>query len=95
MNDSDRPPPLVAKPRQQVKMAVDHMMYIKVIFLGYLRELGQSDQAFSRRLMEDNQISAEELDGFTNAIERVIPQTLKPLNPKPETLNPNILNAKS
>ena len=70
---------LVAKPRQQVKMAVDHMMYIKVIFLGYLRELGQSDQAFSRRLMEDGQITPGELSEFSEAIERVMRDTVKRL----------------
>ena len=34
----------VSKPRAQVKAATDHLMYIKVVFLGYLRELGQIDQ---------------------------------------------------
>jgi len=60
-------------------MAVDHIMYIKVIFLGHLRELGQSDQTCLRRLMEDTQISAEELDGLTNAIERVMRDTVTQL----------------
>eukprot|EP00854_Cymbomonas_tetramitiformis_P002655 gene2655-3423_t len=34
----------VAKPRKQVKASVDHLMYVKVLFLGYLRSLHQVDQ---------------------------------------------------
>ena len=34
----------VSNPRAQVKAATDHLMYIKVVFLGYLRELGLIDQ---------------------------------------------------
>jgi hypothetical protein len=30
---------LVARPRDQVRDAVDHLMYLKVVFLGYLRQL--------------------------------------------------------
>ena len=34
----------VSKPRAQVKAATDHMMFIKIVFLGLLRELSQIDQ---------------------------------------------------
>lgn len=43
---------LVAEPRVQVQQAVDHMMKLKVIFLGYLRQLHQIDQLYTRRMLE-------------------------------------------
>ncbi len=45
----------------QVKAAIDHMTYIKIIFLGYLRSLNQLDQAYSRMLLEENEFSVEKL----------------------------------
>ena len=60
---------LIAKPRQQVKAAVDHQMWIKMVFLGYLRELQQADQSFGRRMLEDRPMTEEELNGFKRAIQ--------------------------
>ncbi|XRA97181.1 HEAT repeat domain-containing protein [Pycnococcus provasolii] len=60
---------LIAKPRQQVKAAVDHQMWIKMVFLGYLRELQQADQSFGRRMLEDRLMTEEELNGFKRAIQ--------------------------
>lgn len=59
---------LIAKPRQQVREAVDHLMYLKVIFLAYLRQLHQADQAYTRRLLEDEKITPEEVDKFSNMV---------------------------
>ena len=66
----------VSKPRQQVKAAVDHMMYIKVIFLGYLRELQQADQTFGRRMMEETPITEEELHGFKKGLQNTMTAAL-------------------
>ena len=66
----------VSKPRQQVKAAVDHMMYIKVIFLGYLRELQQADQTFGRRMMEETPITEEELLGFKKGLQNTMTAAL-------------------
>ena len=66
----------VSKPRQQVKAAVDHMMYIKVIFLGYLRELQQADQTFGRRMMEETPITEEELVGFKKGLQNTMTAAL-------------------
>jgi hypothetical protein len=55
---------LVGKPRDQVRDAVDHLMYLKVVFLGYLRQLHQTDQAFTRRLLDEERLPAEELKNF-------------------------------
>lgn len=66
----------VSKPRQQVKAAVDHMMYIKVVFLGYLRELQQADQTFGRRMMEETPITEEELLGFKKGLQNTMTAAL-------------------
>jgi hypothetical protein len=60
---------LVAKPRQRVQEAVDHMMYLKIIFLGYLRQLHQADQGYIRRLIEKEPMSVEELKNFASIID--------------------------
>ena len=52
---------LVARPRDQVREAVDHLMHLEVIFLGYLRQLHQTDQAFTRRLLEDDRLEVDEV----------------------------------
>ena len=47
------------------------VMWIKIIFLSFLRVLGQVDQAFTRRLMEDDSMDSEELAKFGDACEAV------------------------
>ena len=59
---------LVAKPRKQVTREVDHLMSLKVVFLGYLRQLHQSDQAYVRRVLEDKEVSPEELEKFSGQV---------------------------
>ena len=36
--------------REKVKSSVTHLMYLKIIFLGYLRELNQIDQCFREKI---------------------------------------------
>jgi HEAT repeat protein len=60
---------LVAKPRQRVEEAVDHLMHLKIVFLGYLRQLHQADQAYIRRLIEDKPIATEELQSFAAIVD--------------------------
>jgi hypothetical protein len=59
---------LIAKPRDQVRDAVDHLMYLKVVFLGYLRQLHQTDQAFTRRLLDEERLPAAELKSFGDMV---------------------------
>jgi hypothetical protein len=59
----------LAKPRQQVERGVDHLMRLKVVFLGFLRQLHQADSAYIRRLLDDRSVSSEDLKGFTDLIE--------------------------
>ncbi|MEM6457301.1 MAG: HEAT repeat domain-containing protein, partial [Acidobacteriota bacterium] len=44
----------LANPRVRVVQSVDHLMVLKILFLGYLRQLHQTDQAYLRRLLDDN-----------------------------------------
>ena len=69
----------VSKPRQQVRAAVDHQMFIKVVFLGYLRELQQADQSFSRRMMEDRPLSEAEMSAFKMGIQQTMEAGLRHL----------------
>jgi len=59
----------MAKPREQVERGVDHLMRLKVIFLGFLRQLHQADSAYIRRLLDDRSVSPDDLKGFTDLIE--------------------------
>lgn len=76
---------LVAKPREKVQMAVDHQMYLKVVFLGYLRELHQLDQSFTRRMMEDSALDQSEMTGYTGAIRTTMKDALDHLVKNIET----------
>ena len=63
---------LVARPRDQVRDAVDHLMYLKVVFLGYLRQLHQTDQAFTRRLLDEVRLPAAEVREFAEMVGVII-----------------------
>ena len=43
-------------------------MRLKVIFLGYLRELTQMDQTFSKNLLDNENISQSTLEGYVSKI---------------------------
>ncbi|MFL6263214.1 MAG: hypothetical protein ACJ76Y_26255 [Thermoanaerobaculia bacterium] len=63
---------LVAKPRQQVRESVDHLMQLKIVFLGYLRQLHQVDQAYARRLLENEPLSASDVSTFTEMVGNIL-----------------------
>jgi hypothetical protein len=82
-----------SKPRQQVKENVNHLMYIKIIFLAYLRQLNQMDQAFSQKMIESDEIKETELTYFKNNIEKTMTNTVITLNKiKNNTLDSLITN---
>ena len=60
---------MIAKPRRQVREAVDHLMYLKAIFLAYLRQLHQIDQSYTRRLLEDEKLTIKEVNEFSKMVE--------------------------
>lgn len=59
---------LIANPRKQVRESVDHLMHLKVVFLAYLRQLHQTDQAYTRRLLEDAVIAPEEVAKYSTMV---------------------------
>jgi hypothetical protein len=63
---------LIAKPRQQVRDAVDHLMYLKVVFLAYIRQLHQTDQAFTHRMIDEDTVKSEELDKFALTVQKIM-----------------------
>jgi hypothetical protein len=71
---------LIAKPRQKVQEAVDHLMYLKVVFLAYLRQLHQVDQAYTRHLLEDEKSMApEDVDKFSGMVEKTMKNAVQQL----------------
>jgi HEAT repeat protein len=63
---------LIGKPRQKIQEAVDHLMQLKIIFLGYLRQLHQADQAYTRRLLESDTLSIADVSQFSQVVERTM-----------------------
>jgi len=59
---------MIAKPRKQVRESVDHLMQLKLIFLAYLRQLNQADQAYTRRLLEDEPLTLQEVHEFSKMV---------------------------
>lgn len=59
---------LIKDPRRRIPKEVDHLMHVKVVFLGYLRQLHQVDQAYTRRLIEDQNLLLEEVEDFSNLV---------------------------
>jgi HEAT repeat protein len=73
---------LVAKPRQQVRETVDHLMYLKIVFLGYLRQLHQVDQAYTRRMLEDEVVALDEVAKFGDMVGATMARAADQLLPK-------------
>lgn len=67
---------LIANPRRQVRESVDHLMRVKIVFLAYLRRLHQADQAYSRRLLDDEPISLEDVTRFSDAVGKIMQDTV-------------------
>jgi hypothetical protein len=63
---------LVDKPRQRLREAVDHVMTTNIVFLGYLRQLRQVDQSFSRQFFEDPIMKISDIEAYQNLIQIAI-----------------------
>ena len=70
----------ISKPRDKVKENVTHLMYLKIIFLGYLRELNQLDQSFNQHIMEEELITQETIQTYYENIEKIMNHCIKLLN---------------
>jgi HEAT repeat protein len=66
---------LISNPRQQIRLSVDHLMRVKILFLAYLRRLHQADQAYTRRLLEDEPITAEQVRSYTDIVGSIMETT--------------------
>ncbi len=77
---------LIANPRRQVREAVDHLMHLKVVFLAYLRQLHQTDQAYTRRLLDDRDFPASEVATFTDMVDSSMTKALSELSPQARAL---------
>ena len=82
-----------SKPREQVTKNVNHLMNLKIIFLAYLRELNQMDQAFSQKMIESENISESELTYFKDNISKSMNNAVQTLNKiKNNSLDSNTTN---
>ena len=79
-----------SKPRQQVQASVDHLMNLKIVFLGFLRQLHQADSAYVRRLLDDKQVASEETKGFNDLIEQAMLKATQRLQPRNGAKQPTI-----
>jgi hypothetical protein len=70
---------LIANPRRQVRESVDHLMRVKIVFLAYLRQLHQADQAYTRRVLDDAPITAEQLKAYSDIVGAVMDVTSRAL----------------
>lgn len=58
----------INKPSRKIRKNTNHLMRLKVIFLGYLRELTQMDQSFSKNLLDSDIISQSMIHSFVSQI---------------------------
>jgi hypothetical protein len=75
---------LVAKPRNRVKESVKNLMYLKVVFLAYLRQLHQIDQAYTRLLLEKEKLSPGDIISYSEMIKTTMLTATEKLNIKSE-----------
>ncbi len=63
----------LANPRRRVQESVEHLMTLKVIFLGYLRQLHQADKAYVRRFLDDSPLRPDEVRLYS----RIVAETMR------------------
>lgn len=64
------------KPREVIEASVARQVEFKVVFLGFLRELNEIDQVFTRRLLEDPDFTDVELKTFCERVQAAVQQAL-------------------
>ncbi len=67
----------VAKPREQVERSTQYLNALKAVFLGYLRQLHQVDQAYTLRVMENKPLTADETHAFNELIEQTMDRAVQ------------------
>jgi hypothetical protein len=68
---------LIANPRRQVRESVDHLMRLKIVFLAYLRRLHQTDQAYTRRFLDNEPITVDQVRGFADIVGDIMEDTVQ------------------
>jgi HEAT repeat protein len=60
---------LVLQPRRQIRDAVQELMRLQVLYMGYVRQLTEIDQAYTRMLLEDEKIDPDTVARYSGIIE--------------------------
>jgi hypothetical protein len=64
---------LISPPRKQADEETNHLMSLKTVFLGYIRQLNQTDLLFVRHIQEDDKaMNATELGEYSKRITEVM-----------------------
>ena len=74
----------IAQPRAQVEASVRYLSRLKAVFLGYLRQLRQTDQAYTRRVLDDKPLDVRETRGFNQLVDEVLEKALQHLEAPPK-----------
>ena len=82
----------ISTPRDKVKENVSHLMYLKMIFLGYLRELNQIDQCFNQNLLENDIISTQTMNEYSNSVYNIMKKCIDLLNSFKPNKNLNLID---
>ena len=65
-----------AKPRERIQESVHYLTGVKAVFLGYLRQLRQTDQAYTRRVLEGTPLTTEEAGKFNDLVEATMTRAM-------------------
>jgi hypothetical protein len=67
---------MIGRARRQVGQATAEVVRLQVVFLAYLRQLRQIDEAYVRRLLDDADFSASEVREFQQMVSATMDATL-------------------
>ncbi len=62
----------VKDPRSQVQNSINHQAQINAVFSAYVRQLNQIDQAFTRRILDSEQLDPKEMAAYSDRVSRIM-----------------------
>jgi hypothetical protein len=71
---------LIARPRENIKVAVLDQSQLQMIFLGYIRDLNRVDQAYIEQILEDEPLSAEQVQKFISITSELRTKAVEDVN---------------
>lgn len=77
---------LIARPRENIKQAVLDQSQLQMIFLGYVRQLNHVDQAYIEQILQEEPLSADEVQQFVSITHTFMAQAVEALNSLREKL---------